>query len=247
MKKVNTEFIKETYNTAISNYSDATNKIGLWESEEYVFNKYFEKNKKILDIGCGTGRTTFGLYELGYKNIIGLDLSKDMLTSARKISKNKGYNIKFIQGDVKDLDFKDGSLDYALFSFNGVMQIPKKDNRIKALKEIKRVLKPNGIFIFTTHDRDRGEEFLDYWRSEKEKWNKGEQDKRLHEYGDRITTSKNENSEIFIHIPDRKEVVESIKQSGLKIVEDFYRSDKFDEKEKVKQFSGECRFWVVKK
>jgi len=158
--EIDTDFVKNSYKNAISNYTNAVINIGLWKSEEYIFNKYFEKDKMILDIGCGTGRTTFSLYEMGYKNIVGLDLSEYMLTAARKISKKKGYNIKFIQGDVKELDFKDNSLDYALFSFNGIMQIPKKVNRIKALKEIRRVLKPNGIFIFTTHDRDEGEEFL---------------------------------------------------------------------------------------
>ena len=85
MVEIDTNFVKNSYKNAISNYTNAIINIGLWKSEEYIFNKYFKKDKMILDIGCGTGRTTFGLYEMGYTNIVGLDLSEDMLTEARKI------------------------------------------------------------------------------------------------------------------------------------------------------------------
>ncbi|WP_258176126.1 class I SAM-dependent methyltransferase [Orenia metallireducens] len=212
-----------------------------------MFDKYFEKDKDILDIGCGAGRTTFALYNRGYKNIIGLDLSQNMIAAAKEINKIKKYDIEFVQGDATSLEFEDNSFDYALFSFNGIMQIPYSKNRINALKEIRRVLKYNGTFIFTTHDRNEEEEFKEFWNSEKERWNKGLQDQRLYEYGDRITGSKNEKGEIYIHIPDREEVLESIVAAGFKLVEDFYRRELFAESDKVREFSGECRFWVVKK
>ncbi|PRX29301.1 methyltransferase family protein [Orenia metallireducens] len=170
-----------------------------------------------------------------------------MIAAAKEINKIKKYDIEFVQGDATSLEFEDNSFDYALFSFNGIMQIPYSKNRINALKEIRRVLKYNGTFIFTTHDRNEEEEFKEFWNSEKERWNKGLQDQRLYEYGDRITGSKNEKGEIYIHIPDREEVLESIVAAGFKLVEDFYRRELFAESDKVREFSGECRFWVVKK
>ncbi len=247
MEKDMKKYIKDTYKSAIDKYEKATHQVGLWKSEEYVINKYFNKDDKIIDIGCGTGRTTFELYTRGYNNIVGLDLSKDMLKKAREINKKLKFIIEFKEGNALNMNFKDKNFDSALFSFNGLMQIPKKENRLKALKEIKRVLKPKGIFIFTTHDRDRGEEFKEFWKNEQEKWEKGIQDKRLYEYGDRITTSKNNNQELFIHLPNHKEVVNLIKEAGFNLIEDFFRSDKFNESKQVKEFSGDCQFWIVRK
>ncbi len=247
MEKVTKDFVKESFERAVSNYSNATRNIGLWKSEEYIFDKYFEKDRSILDIGCGTGRTTFGLYKRGYDHIVGLDLSPSMVEEARKISEENGVDIKFIVGDATDLKFEDGSFDYALFSFNGIMQIPQKKNRIKALSEIRRVLKEGGIFIFTTHDRENNQKYKEVWREEERIWKAGEQDERLYEYGDKIIESEDENRDLFIHFPDREEVLESLSKANLELIEDFYRADLFDENQEVKDFSTECRFWVVKR
>jgi hypothetical protein len=48
-------------------------------------------------------------------------------------------------------------------------------------------------------------------------------------------------------MPDVDEVIEIIKASNFELIETFFRSDAFDEPKKVKEMSGECRFWVVKK
>lgn len=247
MKKINGEFIMQSFENVVDKYSDATYKIGLWKSERYVFEKYFKKDKYILDIGCGTGRTTFGLYEMGFTNILGLDLSPHMVNEALRIRDNKDYKLDFVQGDATELNFKNNTFDYALFSFNGIMQIPKRENRIKALREIYRVLKDGGLFIFTTHDRDSEESFRFFWEKEKHLWQYGRQDERIYEYGDRIISSNDGKRDLFIHIPDKNEVQECLKQANFTIVEQFFRKDLFNETKEIKQFSGECVFWIVKK
>ena len=247
MQKITKNFVKKSFEKAIENYSNAIENIGLWESEKYVINKYFDKNKSILDVGCGAGRTTFNLYEMGYKNIIGLDLTPEMISAAKTINKEKKTEIEFIVGDATDLNFEDNSFEQALFSFNGLMQIPERKNRIKALKEIKRVLTENGIFIFTTHDRENNENFKEFWEKEEKIWKEGKQDKRTYEYGDKILPSDNDDRDLFIHFPNREEIIECLEETGWKLIEDFYREDLFKENKEVKEFSTECRFWIVQK
>jgi len=68
IRKVDTEFIRKSFTTekTVSDYAKAVRGIGLWESEKMMIKKYFNPEGRILDIGCGAGRTTIKLYELGY-------------------------------------------------------------------------------------------------------------------------------------------------------------------------------------
>lgn len=122
---------------------------GLWGSEEVLIRKYFKPNSTILDIGCGTGRTTIHIQKLGYK-VTGINITPAMINNAREIAKLKKLKIKYELGDATALEYKNSSFDNALFSFNGLSMIPGKINRINALKEIFRVIKPGGFLIFTT-------------------------------------------------------------------------------------------------
>ncbi|PKP61083.1 class I SAM-dependent methyltransferase [Candidatus Atribacteria bacterium HGW-Atribacteria-1] len=201
IRKVDTDFIRKSFTTekTVSDYVKAVSEVGLWDSEKIMIKKYFIPESRILDIGCGAGRTTIGLYRLGYHLIEGLDLSEAMIVQARRISKDLNYNISFRVGDSACLDYDDEAFDVALFSFNGIMQIPGRKNRIKVLKEIKRILKPEGYFLFTTHDRDSSKEYESFWQEEKKKWALHIQDKSLHEFGDRVI--KMEERDTFLHFP----------------------------------------------
>ncbi len=243
MSKIDTVFTKNAYNNFVDEYYEAVTKVGLWQSELAVIKQYFDNlDGKLLDMGCGVGRTTFNLYELGYHNLYPVDLSNKMIEKANLMQQQ----IKFEVGNCTDLSYDDCSFDYALFSFNGLMQIPQATNRKLALNELYRVLKPNGILIFTTHDRSFGTNaYLDAWREERYAWLQDKQDSRLHELGDVLIT--NNNQEYFIHIPTYNEVLELIEQSGFSIIETFIRSECFDESSAVRDFSDDCRFWIVKK
>lgn len=246
MARIDAEFIKSQYRSGVASYADFTRNVGLWDAEAYVFEKYLHKEDHILDLGCGTGRTTFPLYKSGFRNIVGVDLTSEMIEEAKKLNMHFDSDIEFLQGDARSLPFSDASFHAVIFSFNGIMSIPGVDDRTKALIEIRRVLKPSGHFIFTTHDRDQEPQFFQFWKDEAERWSRGEQDLRLFEYGDLITHSKNEERPIFIHIPDQKEVESWMSKGGFSLVETFYRSDRFQESEEVLAKSGECRFWVYK-
>lgn len=247
MEKIKEDFVIAQYQSGIQNYAAFTREVGLWASEKYVFQHYLKTSDRILDLGCGTGRTTFALFELGYTDIIGVDLTPEMIEAAEVIKAERKSPIPFQVGNAKALTFADERFDVVIFSFNGLMSIPSGAERFKALQEIHRVLKAGGLFLFTTHDREQDENYFDFWSAEKERWEKGEQKPELYEFGDVIATSKNEEKPIFIHIPNQKEVQDFLKRGGFSILETFYRDEKFEESQQVKLKSGECRFWISRK
>ena len=106
------------------------------------------KNLKVLDIGTGPSFFTIILEELGYTNIMGIDVSEKMLEVAKEnIQKygKKNSRIQLIQMDAQKLEFKPESFDI-IVSRNLTWNLEKPQ---QAYLEWLRVLKPNGaLFIF---------------------------------------------------------------------------------------------------
>lgn len=130
-------------------------KVGLWRSENYLISKYFQGRSinntlKILDLGCGCGRTTIPLKQKGY-DVCGIDISPDMISKAKTISKENKLDIDFSVMDASELLFPDNSFDHVLFSYNGIEHIPSIELKKNVLSEVNRVLKQDGYFIFTVH------------------------------------------------------------------------------------------------
>ena len=239
----------EYENTAIVNsYREDVIRIGLWESEMLLYNKYLNKEDVILDLGCGAGRTTFSLYELGYKRLTGLDCSSHMIQVCNEIASERKVNINFIVGDACKLPFKDREFDKCIFSFNGLTTIPGRYSRRKALLEINRILKENGIFIFTTHDI-KNSKYKKFWELEKIKWTNNLQDKRLTEFGDIIYTTEIDGEKIegFTHIPSYEEIIDDLKFSNFKLM--YASTDESTDKmnKLIRETSNGCIFWVARK
>lgn len=102
-----------------------------------------------LEIACGTGRVTRHLRNVISPNakLIASDLSPDMLAVAKE--KLQGLDIEWRIVDAQELSFDDNALDLVICCF-GYMFVPDKT---KAFAEAYRVLKPGGMFLFTTWDK----------------------------------------------------------------------------------------------
>ena len=241
---------KDHYNldVNIKKYGEAIEEVGLWNSEKIVFQKYIDKNDKILDLGCGAGRTTINLFKDGYKNITGLDIADKLIEYAKDYSNKHNLDIEFLVGDATKLDFNNNTFDVVIFSFNGMQCIPGLQNRKNVLKEVYRVLKPGGYYIFTAHDRHdpHSKEFLPFWEEEEKKWKNGINESNVECLGDLIITDSTE-EEGFIHFSTIDEMKDFIKEQPFEIIEYNYTYNIAQESEKTKEFAADTVFWILKK
>jgi len=112
----------------------------LFDTKYFQVNKDFFKDKVCLDAGCGSSLTGMhNLLSLGAKKVYGLDLNDTIFNGEKNIKKFKGkYELK--TGSILSLPFPDNSFDFVM----SVGVLHHTTNFFKGLKELKRVLKPNG-------------------------------------------------------------------------------------------------------
>ncbi|MFV9551930.1 bifunctional demethylmenaquinone methyltransferase/2-methoxy-6-polyprenyl-1,4-benzoquinol methylase UbiE [Algibacter sp. PT7-4] len=99
----------------------------------------------ILDIATGTGDLAINLAQTSATKIIGLDISSGMLEIGKQKILKRALNntIEMVLGDSENMPFDDNSFDAITVAF-GVRNFENLEN---GLKEIYRVLKPNGTFV----------------------------------------------------------------------------------------------------
>ncbi len=126
-----------TYNELAKEYDQETT--DFWDRfPRTIFDKFIELAKgKILDVGSGPGRDGLILQKAGL-DVICLDASEAMV----KISTERGLNS--VVGDFNNLPFEDKSFD-GVWAYTSLLHVPKSKVE-KPLSEIRRAIKPNGIF-----------------------------------------------------------------------------------------------------
>ena len=102
------------------------------------------KNKLILDLGCGHGRNIPFLKSLNFK-VTGLEISNEQVVFLKK----QFSECNFLKGTSSSIPVEEKSFDYVL-ACNSIYYLENKNmSIIDNFKECKRVLKKNGIFIFS--------------------------------------------------------------------------------------------------
>jgi len=97
---------------------------------------------KILDVGCGNCRNLLPFANSGFE-CHGIDFSPNMVEAAKENCKKNKIKVKLNVADADELPYKNAYFDY-LISLSVIHHLDTKDKRIKAMQEIKRVLRPGG-------------------------------------------------------------------------------------------------------
>ncbi|MDB6095242.1 MAG: Methylase [Verrucomicrobia bacterium] len=253
-KVISSTTVRSDFNDlqAVVHYTRAAHRLGLWKSEKILIERFFpDKGARLLEAGCGAGRVAVALWELGYRDLSAFDFAEELLVQAESLVLERGAQLKLFHADATALR-KSPSLDGApsfdgvLFTFNGLMQIPLRRKRRKALRELAAVSRVGAVLMFTTHDRDSSPTEKALWRLEALRWEKGEQDPRLREYGDRYFSEEG-TGRTFMHLPDRAEILDDLAATGWIPEFDTMRREVATESRAVRDFSDDCRFWVARR
>ena len=234
----------------VLHYTRAAHFIGLWKSELVLIQKYFpDQTVPLLEAGCGAGRVAVGLWHQGYRQITAFDFAAELVEQAINLAQEQGVTgLTFLPADatqpLTNPPFNHQPFGGVLFMFNGLMQIPSRAQRRAALTALHQACRPDAHFIFTTHDREDPAD-LKEWAKEAARWARGEQNPRLLEFGDRYFSDETGNT--FMHLPDRREVLEDLAATHWAHIEDATRNELASETPKVRNFSDNCRFWVAQK
>ncbi|CAM3763890.1 class I SAM-dependent methyltransferase [Cohnella lubricantis] len=155
MESVEKMILKQAYN----NHAEHRDRSGIepwkWEERErFLLQAKQEGRESVLEIGAGPGRDSLYLQSQGL-DVTSTDLSEEMI----RLCREKGLRARVM--DFYELDFPDASFD-AVFALNCLLHVPKA-KLDGVLREIRRVLKPNGLFFCGVYG---GEESEGIWEKD---------------------------------------------------------------------------------
>ena len=89
MKKITSETVRANFNDlqSVVHYTRAAHELGLWASERALIERFFpDKAARLLEAGCGAGRVTIGLWQLGYHALTAFDFAAELVDQARSLA-----------------------------------------------------------------------------------------------------------------------------------------------------------------
>ena len=146
--------MKQWYETLFENYAMKYDKECFTQGTigecDFIENEIdYNKNIRILDIGCGTGRHSIELAKRGY-SVTGVDLSDSMLKRAKEKAIEQKVNVDFKKADARSLTFKE-EFDLVIMLCEGAFPLMETDEmNYQILQNTVKALKQKGKLIFTT-------------------------------------------------------------------------------------------------
>lgn len=225
-------------------YARAAANVGLWRSEQILIEKFIPAEAEILELGAGAGRVALALGKMNFRRLTVTDFAPPMVEIAQAIFEESGIPAQFAVEDATQLSFPRERFDAVIFAFNGLQMIPKIARRRQALREIARVLRPGGIFLFTGHDQTHASRQA-HWAIERSRWESATRDPALDDFGDYNHATPQ--GAMFIHAAVPACVQADLENAGFRVLFSELRSRICEESADVHEFSDDTRFWVCQK
>lgn len=152
------KIVREGYNEIAEKYLAIR-----YEDEEEMkllseFSSLIKKDGKVLDAGCGAG-LPITKYLSDQFDVIGIDISEKQIELAKK----NVPNAQFFVRDMTELDYPDNFFDGILANYS-VIHVPREEQK-DLFRNFYRMLKPNGVALFSLHSIDNpgsfGDDFFD--------------------------------------------------------------------------------------
>ncbi len=135
---------KEAYRLWAPSYDDQGGNAVLYLEELSILpflTAHVLPGTKVIDFGCGTGRHILHCQRLGATNIVGVDLSKEMLGVAK--SKFDGSSVKLVQAKLEELPFIESSFDVGIMA----LVLSHINNLGEVIGSASRLLRSNGVLL----------------------------------------------------------------------------------------------------
>ncbi len=120
---------------------------------EKIWEEYNLKPQLVCEIGCGTGNITQRLANKNY-DMIGIDLSQDMLMVARDKNYDNETNILYLGQDMRSFELY-GTVDCILSICDSLNYIKTEKDLLKVFKLVDNYLDPQGLFIFDLNTKHK--------------------------------------------------------------------------------------------
>lgn len=124
------------------------------EIDQFLNILNINKDQRVLDLCCGQGRHALELSRRGYKHVEGLDRSYYLIQKAKDVAKKENLVLKFKQGDARRLPYAADTFDAVMVLGNSFGYFQTKEDDLRVLKEILRILKPDGKLLLDLTDGD---------------------------------------------------------------------------------------------
>ncbi len=123
-----------------------------------LFEKYGAKPTLLLDLACGTGSFSNEFANLGVE-VIGVDMSEEMLSVARETSAEMGTDVLFLCQKAEELDLY-GTVDGAVCCMDSLNHITSYKDFCKAIEKVSLFLEKDKLFIFDVNTEYKHKEVL---------------------------------------------------------------------------------------